>query len=141
MAIGFNSPYVSAADENAIAQKETSSFDRIWSFATLYKNEDNTVLQKLAFSGRYQGRYYWTEGDTGEEHDWENRRLRLGFRGIFARQFSFRVEADFDTDADPWYTGLTEAYVDWKPTEEFHLPLERSRSSTPRKVLQVRITF
>jgi phosphate-selective porin OprO/OprP len=116
-----NPPFVSGADENVIPEKETSSFDRIWSLATLYKNEGNPVLQKFAFSGRYQGQYYWVEGDTGEDHDWENRRLRLGFRGIFARQFSFRVEADFDTDSDPWYTGLTEAYVDWEPSEEFHL--------------------
>ena len=121
LVIVFNAPFVSAAGENGSTNKKQSTFDRIWSLATLYKNEDNAVLQEFAFSGRYQGQYYWVEGDTGKDHGWENRRLRLAFRGRFARQFSFRAEADFDTDADPWYTGLTEAWVDWEQTEKVHL--------------------
>jgi phosphate-selective porin OprO/OprP len=123
LAIICNPPFVYAGSDNAVVDKETrekSTFDRIWSLATLYKNEDNAVLQEFSLVGRYQGQYYWVEGDTGKDHGWENRRLRFGFKGRFARQFSFKLEVEF-RDTSPIYNSFTEAYVDWEPNEEFHL--------------------
>ena len=74
LAIIFNAPFVSGADENTVSdkeKKEESTFGRIWSLATLYKNEDAAVFQEFSFSGRYQGQYYWVEGDTGQDDGWE----------------------------------------------------------------------
>jgi phosphate-selective porin OprO/OprP len=123
LAIIFNSAFVSAADENTVSNKvieEKSSFDRIWGLLTVYENEDNPILQKFRFIGRYQGQYHWAKGNTGKDLGWENRRLRFGFSGRFFRQFSFKLEVEFK-DTDPYYRSLTEAYVDWEPGEKFHL--------------------
>ena len=125
LVILFNQPFLYAADENTVSNKvteEKSSYDRIWGYLTLYENEDNAVIQKFRFIGRYQGQYHWTDGNTGKDHGWENRRLRLGFSGHFARKFSFKMEADFK-DADFDDNSLTEAYIDWEPSEKFHLAL------------------
>jgi hypothetical protein len=123
LAIIFNPPFVSGADENTVSNKnkETqSTFDRIWGYLTLYKNEDNAVLQEFRLIGRYQGQYHWAKGDTGKDHGWENRRMRFGFKSRFARQFSCKLEIEFK-DTDPNYNSLTEAYVDWESNEKFHL--------------------
>ncbi len=125
LAILFNAPFVSGADEIMVSNKATeekSTFDRIWGLLTLYENEDNAVLQEFRFIGRYQGQYYRVKGDTGKDHEWENRRLRFGFRGRFAREFSFKLEVEFK-DFGPIYNSLTEAYVGWEPSEEFHFAL------------------
>lgn len=122
LAVILNSPIVSATSDNPIADKETqekSIFDRIWGLATLYKNEDNTVLQEISFTGRYQGQYYWVDGDTGKDDGWENRRLWFGLKSRFARHFSIKAQVELDTDADPIYAGLTDAYIAWNRTDEF----------------------
>ena len=109
----------------ALAEEEgPSTFDKIWSLAGLYQNEDNRYLQKLALSGRIQPESVWFDSDQGEFTDeflW--RRFRFGFKANLLREWVLHVEGDFDLN-DPlgeMYSRLTDAYVGWTPTEKLEI--------------------
>jgi phosphate-selective porin OprO/OprP len=99
-------------------------FDSIWSHATLYKNADNSVIQKLAFTGRIQGDYYTTENDETDETDSNTvwRRVRVGFKATVFNDFTVHTEANLDPrNPEPLYTGLTDSYIAWHPTDAWKL--------------------
>ncbi len=104
------------------APTEQSAFDKIWGLTTLYKNKDNPVIQKLAFSGRYHGQYAWLDSDEGDYDDWENRRFRLGLNAQLFQDFELKGEmfGDLNSGGD-FYEGFTEVYVAWKPDDAFNL--------------------
>lgn len=95
---------------------ETSSFDRIWDLATLYKNESNPILEEFKLRGRYQGQYWNVDDDNGSQSNWEDRRSRFGFDAKLFEQ-AVEIRADFQSNdgfAD-FYDGLVDAYICWKP--------------------------
>jgi phosphate-selective porin OprO and OprP len=108
--------------------KESSAFDKIWSLATLYKNEENPVIQKLAITGRYQGQYAMMDSDQGDFDDWENRRFRLGLTTTLFHDFELKAEmlGDLNPGGD-FYTGITEAYLAWKPDPAFNLIIGKQK--------------
>lgn len=107
--------------EPVVPAKEKSIYDKIWGLATLYENKENPLLQKLALTGRYHGQYYLVDDGESSDDGWDNRRIRVGLKGDFLQQFSFNVQVDLNPDVSPSYTGLTDAYVDWKPSKDFRL--------------------
>jgi len=117
-AIGAIAPCVAAAGEDG------NVFDRIWSYATLYDNEDNRYLQKFALSGRLQFESVWFDADQGQFDDeflW--RRFRFGFKADLFRHWVLHIEGDFDLNESlgDSYTRLTDAYVGWTPRENLNL--------------------
>lgn len=107
---------VEAADE-----KDTSAYDKIWGYATLYQSESNRYLQKFALSGRLQPESAWTEaeqGDFADEFLW--RRFRFGFKANVLRNWVLHIEGDFDLNQFPnsMYERLTDAYIGWSPKED-----------------------
>lgn len=106
----------------AAAPKDQSSYDRIWNLAALYESKTG-FLNKLSLTGRYHGQFWSADSDTGHEYDWENRRIRAGLKGKFLQNFEFNVQADLNPEANPVYTGLTDAYLAWKPSDAFHLTI------------------
>jgi len=79
-AIAAISPCVAADGESG------SVFDKVWSYATLYDNEDNRYIQKFALSGRLQADSAWLDSDQGRFSDaflW--RRFRFGFKADLFR--------------------------------------------------------
>lgn len=117
----------SSKDVVAPAPKEESIYDRIWGLAVLYKNKDNPVLQELKLRGRYQGQYHWLDSDQGDEDDWENRRSRFGFDAKLFNQFELRLDAQSNDEFDPFYSGLVDAYIKWKPSNAFNLTLGKQK--------------
>ena len=107
--------------EAVAPKKEESIYDKIWGLATLYEDKSNPFLQKLALTGRYHGQYYMVDDGDSSDNDWENRRIRVGLKGDFLQDFSFNVQVDLNPDVNPTYTGLTDAYVEWKPSKAFRL--------------------
>lgn len=108
-----------AADE-----EDVSIFDKFWSYATLYENEDNRLIQKFALSGRLQPESAWFEADQGQFIDyflW--RRLRFGFKTNLFREWVLHIEADFDLNESLGnnYTRLTDAYIGWVPRKNLDL--------------------
>ena len=99
-------------------------FDNIWSHATLYKNSDNEVVQKLAFTGRLQGEYAHFENDetVGKYRDSSWRRFRAGIKATVFNDFTIHSEADMNlNDPEPLYSRLTDSYIAWHPTDDWKL--------------------
>ncbi len=97
-----------------------SSFDRVWSYATLYENRDSGFLQKFALSGRMQADAAWFKADQGDFDDILWRRFRFGFKADFFHDWVLHVEGDWnlnndDNDKNPEesFNRLTDAYIGW----------------------------
>lgn len=111
-----------------LATPPASAFDKLWSFATLYKNNANPVIQEFKLRGRYHGQYHWLDSDQGEASAWENRRSRIGFDAkFFDRKIELRLDAQGNDAFDPFYDRLVDAYVKWKPTDSFSLTLGKQK--------------
>jgi hypothetical protein len=110
------------------ADAPPSAFDQLWGLATLYKNDHNPILQELKLRGRYQGQYHWLDSDQGDTDDWENRRSRFGFDAkLFSKKIEIRLDAESNETFDPFYEGLVDAYLKWKPSGAFGLTVGRQK--------------
>ena len=104
--------------------EDISVFDKVWSYATLYENEDHRFIQKFALSGRLQPDSAWFDAEQGEFKDnflW--RRFRFGFKSDLFREWVLHIEGDFDLN-EPLgdsYTRLTDAYIGWTPRKNLDL--------------------
>ena len=108
--------------------KEASALDDLWSLTTLYKNNANPFLQEFKLRGRYQGQYHWLDSDQGDSDAWENRRSRLGFDAkLFRKKIEIRLDAQSNDEFDPFYDRLVDAYIKWKPSNNFALTLGRQK--------------
>lgn len=104
--------------EKAVAPKEESIYDKIWSLATLYKNKENPIIQEISLSGRAQFEYFSVDSNQGDADDWEVRRLREGIKIKFLNKWMLHTEAAFDADnPNPFYTKLTDAYLQYTHNE------------------------
>jgi phosphate-selective porin OprO and OprP len=105
-----------AVQPHQAGAKEPSTFDEIWSHASLYKDDTNPILQEFKLRGRYQGQYWDVDADEGSQSHWEDRRSRFGFD---AKLFDKKLEARFDFQSNDGfndiYDGLVDAYLRWKP--------------------------
>lgn len=107
---------------------EESSWKDLWDLATLYKNDKNPILQEFKLRGRYQGQYHWLDSDQGNADGWENRRSRFGFDArLFDKKIELRLDAESNDEFDPFYDGLVDAYLKWKPVDSFSLTLGRQK--------------
>jgi phosphate-selective porin OprO/OprP len=105
---------------------DTSGFDKIWSYATLYQNDENPHIQKFALSGRLQADSVWVDSDQGNFSDvfvW--RRFRFGFKADLFREWVVHLEGDYDLNESlgEVYSRLTDAYIGWNPNEYLKLKL------------------
>ena len=95
-----------------------ATFDKLWSHATLYKDEQNPYLQEFKLRGRYQGQYWDVDADQGSQSNWEDRRTRFGFDAkLFEKQIEVRLDFQSNDGFDDFYDGLVDAYIRWKPTD------------------------
>ena len=86
----------------ADTEPQPSTFDNIWKFADWYENDDNSVLQSLQFSGRFQLDYAIVDADQGHHTEWNIRRFRLGAKAKLFRQFTLHGEVELNPqEADP----------------------------------------
>ena len=104
--------------------EENAGFDRVWSYATLHDDDNNRYIQKFALSGRLQADSAWFDADQGQFDDaftW--RRFRFGFKSRLFRDWTVRIEGDFDLNESlgDSYERLTDAYIGWSPGENFSL--------------------
>ena len=101
--------------------RNTSEFDRIWSYATLYDDEANPTVQKFALSGRLQFESAWFDAEQGEfSDDFTWRRFRFGFKSDVFHDWVLHLEGDFDLNNSlgNMYERLTDAYIGWSPKKD-----------------------
>ncbi|MGB0414286.1 MAG: porin [Coraliomargarita sp.] len=120
-ALAAATPFAASASETLDALE--SNIEKVWKYAKLYENEDNSIIQKVAFTGRLQYDYaYYDNEETShiEENEW--RRARAGFKVDFLNEFQAHAEMDMDfNDHDPVYNRLTDAYIAWKPNSDLKI--------------------
>jgi phosphate-selective porin OprO and OprP len=120
------SPFVFAGEAPKTVievEPEKSWCERLWEYPVLYKNKE-TFIQEFRLIGRFHGDVYEIDSAQGHDQDWVVRRLRIG--GVLKLQGNLELkgEVQFDPQFDnPWYSGLTEASLTWKPSEAFNLKI------------------
>ena len=101
---------------------EKSVYDQIWSLATLYKS-DTGFLNEISLTGRYNGQFWAADSETESDEGWENRRIRIGLKGKFLKDWEFNSQVDLNTEGGELYNGLTDSFIAWKPSKAFNLTL------------------
>ncbi|WP_009959906.1 porin [Verrucomicrobium spinosum] len=123
------------------AGSEKSIYDKIWGLATLYKSDDNPVLQEFALQGRLQ--LQWADGssdqgdygtaDRPDEVLWgdlEVRRWRLGFKSKWFRQFKLEGQIDVSPNWDPEFYGkIYDLNLTWTPSEAFNIGIGKYKAN------------
>lgn len=119
-----------SSNSGVLAQGSSATFNgslkEIWSYATLYKDPDNSIVQKLTFTGRLQGDYAHFKNDETDDkyRDSSWRRTRVGFKATVFHDFTIHSEADLNLQTpEPLYNGLTDSYIAWHPTDDWKLKL------------------
>jgi len=106
----------SAQGDQKPAPKPPSTYDKIWTKSTdWYNDKENRVVQRVLFTGRFQEDYGAVEADQGSHSEWNVRRLRLGPRITFFRDYLFHTEVELNPqEHDPFYVRMTDLYVAWQ---------------------------
>jgi len=104
---------------------EDSVYDRIWRYGTLYEDNGDGWIQKIALSGRLQAEAAGFDADEGDFDDTTWRRFRFGFVSQFVHNWRLNVEADLDLNQSrsDWYQGLTDAYIAWRPDKSTEIKI------------------
>jgi len=112
-----------AAQDPGTAKPE-SVYDRIWKFREWYRNDNNRVLQRLRFRGRYQQDFATVDADQGDHEEWNVRRLRMGLQATMFGSLLLHAEVDLNPkEANPVYVRFTDMYAEWSTRPELVLTL------------------
>ena len=108
-------PALAQSSAQAAEKKQPSIYDKIWGrFTNWYDNKENPVVQRVVFTGRYHHDFAVVEADQGDITEWNVRRMRLGPRITFLRNFLLHTEVEVNPqEREPFYMRLTDAYVQW----------------------------
>jgi len=98
----------------------SSAYDRIWQQFTQWYNDDgNPVVQQILFTGRFQHDFVTLDAVEGDHDESNIRRLRLGPRVTFLRDYLFHAEIELNPqEHDPLYVRFTDFYVQWARTNK-----------------------
>ncbi len=121
----FLLPILAYATDGAAA----SSFDRLWSIATLYQDKANPWIEEVSLFGRIHANWAAEDYSAGEWSDWELRRVRAGVRLKFLEELELKSEVRFLPFEKPIYDGLTETTLSWMPTPAFRLSVGKQLPS------------
>jgi phosphate-selective porin OprO and OprP len=104
----------------AAPKAEPSAYDKIWSYADLYKNEENPVVQRVQFTGRFQLDYSVVDAEQGDHDEWNVRRFRLGTKAKLFQDFTLHGEVDLNPqEPRPLYQRMTDMYLAWSRGKSF----------------------
>ena len=133
-----------------------TAWDRAWSAAVLYKNDDNSVIQLFQLTGRLQLQTIYGEaaGDSfntsdfkdkdpaNDESVWGNdlevRRARLGFKSKFFKDWKLDGSFNIDLDAQDGPGGGTTLYKSFQEGGLTYAPSDQLNISIGKK--QVRFS-
>ena len=134
-----------------------TAFDRAWSAFTLYKNEDNPILQEFALQGRLQVQSIYGESDgksfntseykdakkTNNESVWGNdieaRRARFGFKSKWFQNWKFEGQINVDVDGmdgtgdDTLYKDLYDLFVTYAYSDALNISAGKTKVKFSRE--------
>lgn len=131
-----------------------SAWDRAWSGFTLYKNEDNQILQKFSLQGRLQVQtIYGEDGDSyntsdykdagNDETVWGNdievRRARFGFKSKWFQSWKFEGQIDVDVDGHDgsgdasFYKNIYDLYITYAPSDALNVSVGKTKVKFSRE--------
>jgi hypothetical protein len=105
-----------------------TTFDRIWSAGTLYKDNSNPLLEELDFFGRLQMDSYNVDSHKGNNDFTEIRRFRLGEDAFFFDRHA-EIKAELDTNLSAYgkdsvfYNRMTSLYLNLHADDTFNLKI------------------
>lgn len=142
-----------------------TAWDRAWSSATLYKNDDNPVIQLFQLTGRIQLQSIYGDAggdsfntsdfkDAGNDeivwgNDIEVRRARIGFKSKFYQ--NWKLDASFNIDVDgqdgpggdfTLYKSFQEGGLSYAPSDQFSVSIGKKqvRFSRDQEISSTEIT-
>jgi len=116
------SPFTVRAQNPGQATNNEDVYKKIWKFAEWYRNDQNSVVQSVLFTGRFQYEYASIHADQGTRNEWNIRRLRLGAKSRFFRTLTIHGEVELEPqEADPFYDRITDLYLEWSKSDRFAL--------------------
>jgi phosphate-selective porin OprO and OprP len=137
-----------------------SDFDKAWSAYTLYKDEDNAVLQEFSLQGRLQLQSFYGESDDGSfntsdqkaandakelnndgiwGNDIEVRRARVGFKSKWFNNWKFDGQINVDTDGhdkdgdNTFYKDIYDLYVTYAPSDALNISAGKTKVKFSRE--------
>ena len=121
-------PVLANAQDDTTQFVEPNTFDKIWGYAGLYKDDLNPILQEFKLRGRYQGQYWDVDADQGSQSDWDDRRSRFGFDAkLFDKKIEVRADFQSNDGFRDIYDGLVDAYIRWKPTSSLSITAGKTK--------------
>ena len=115
LAFAVTVPASAQSTAPAAEKKAPSIYDTIWGRLTnWYDNKENPVVQRVVFTGRYHHDFALVRADQGDIDESNVRRMRLGPRVTFLRNFLLHAEIEVNPqERNPFYMRFTDAYVQW----------------------------
>jgi phosphate-selective porin OprO/OprP len=126
-----------------------TAWDQAWSAFTLYKDENNPILQEFALQGRYQAQ--WAAGESSTEDyeqagkgeflgsEVESRRARLGFKSKWFQSWKFEGQIDVDADLEDnledstFYKNIYDLYVTYAPSDALNVSAGKTKVKFTRE--------
>jgi phosphate-selective porin OprO/OprP len=123
-----------------------TAWDRAWSAFTLYKDDNNPILQEFSLQGRLQVQY--ADGHAGGHFDiedfkrgsaaneqtvwgdqFEARRARFGFKSKWYQNWKFEGQIDVDTTSgvDDLYRDIYDLYVTYAPSDTLNVSVGKTK--------------
>ena len=120
-----------------------TAWDQAWSAFTLYKDENNPILQEFALQGRYQAQ--WAAGESSTEDyeqagkgeflgsEIESRRARLGFKSKWFQNWKFEGQIDVDADLEDntgdttFYKDIYDLYLTYAPSDALNVSVGKTK--------------
>lgn len=133
-----------------------TAMDRAWSAATLYKDENNPILQEFSLQGRLQVQYADGHSDNGhfdiedykdsgkDEAVWgdkfEARRAYFGFKSKWYQNWKLEGQIDVDTDGldgaggdHTLYKDIYDLYLTYAPNDAFNISIGKQEIKFTRE--------
>ncbi|WAC20662.1 porin [Luteolibacter sp. SL250] len=135
-----------------------TTYDKIWSAVTLYKDSSNPILQEFSLQGRLQVQsiYGEADGDSYNTSDWkggngtandlktwgndiEVRRAYLGFKSKWFSSVKLEGQIDINTDGrdlqgnDPYYGDIYDLYAVYGTTDQFNVGIGKQELKITRE--------
>jgi len=108
--------------------EEESLCDIIFGLPTLYSNKEGAFLQEFKLIGRYHGQYHWLDSNQGNNHDWENRRQRLGFSMKFLDNWDAAFQFNLDFDDGRFFSDIEDFRLRYKVNSNLRLTVGKMKA-------------